>query len=52
LRESYYAIAPSCIGSFVGSIGVDGDTRVFRIHSQESLRESREMANKMEDVDC
>jgi len=32
-RQSDYTVAPSCIGSTVESVGIDGDPRVFRIHS-------------------
>ena len=47
---SDYTVVPSRMGSIVESIGIDGDTRVFRIHSYESLTESGEMANEMEGV--
>jgi hypothetical protein len=38
------------LGSIVESIGIGGDTRVFKIHSYESRTESGEMANEMEGV--
>jgi hypothetical protein len=38
--DSDYTIVPSRMGSIDESIGIDADTRAFRIHSYESWTES------------